>query len=314
MRSTRLLLPLGLFILLVAPTLGAQALDEGPPLPSDGSTPVLTPDGTWIVPPPGAPALIVREDPSNVYHDPDALEWGAADLLFSAAQEPAPSEDTRDVGIQSCVTYMVGWYETNLASLYGGHAGFIPRNLPPNTSHFCSGSGMGYSAGVSFGTYSWVQAGLAVFPGESSARWFCQSNDSGTLSTSYGTANAYGNGATVYTWFARDSSGVWRTYRYDTGPYSVQLPCSITRGASGNLQVVGEIQSASSTSAIMGPWEGFDLRYQDTGGTWYVPTQVQAMYPYSTPCPPYGAGTVSSGVITMGSGLSCTTGTSAYPN
>ena len=314
MSKLRMALSLSLLLLLLAPNLSAQPLGEPEPGVSDGKTPVLTPDGTWIVPPPGAPMLIVREDPRNIHNDADALDWGAVDLLRSSADDLAPSNQSGEMGIQSCVPYEVGWYETNLASLYGGHAGVIPRNLPPNTSNFCAGAGMGYSAAVSFGTYSWIQAGLAVFPGESSAKWFCKSNDSGTLSTSYGTANSYGNGATVYTWFARDSGGVWRTYRYDTGPYSVQLPCSLTRGASGNLQVLGEIQSASSTSAVMGPWDTFDLRYQSTSGTWYTPTQVQAMYPYSTPCPPYGAGTVSSGVITMGSSQSCTTGTSAYPN
>lgn len=294
------------------PGLHAQPTGEDEPLVSDGKTPTLTPDGTWIVPPPGAPMLIVREDPANIFHDPAALPWGAVDLAAEGADAAGPA--TEGFVASSCTPYQVGWYETNLASLHGGHAGIIPQNLPPNTSGFCSGAGMGYSAAVSFGTNSWIQAGLAAFPGESAAKWFCQSNDSDSKSTSYGTANAYGNGATVYTWFARDSLGIWRTYRYDTGPYSVQLPCSIVRGASGNLQVLGEIQLASSTSAIMGPWKSFDLRYQSTSGTWYTPTQVQAIYPYSTPCPPYGAGTVASGGITMGSGLACTTGTSPYPN
>lgn len=312
MPTTRVILPLSLLLLLVVPSMSAQPAAAELPLVSDGRTPTLTPDGTWIVPPPGAPMTIVREDPANVVDDPDALPWGAVDLLRSSAGDLSPSTE-EGISAQSCVPYVVGWYETNLATLYGGHAGFVPQNLPPNTSHFCSGAGMGYSAAVSFGTYSWIQAGLAVFPGESSAKWFCQRNDSGTLSTSYGTANTYDNGATQYTWFARDSSGIWRTYRYDTG-FSIQLPCSITRGASGNLQVLGEIQSASSTSAVMGVWDTFDLRYQDTSGSWFRPTQVQSMYPYSTPCPPYGAGTVSSGVIQMGSGLSCTTGTSPYPN
>lgn len=289
------------------PALGAAKNPAVQPglLVSDGKTPVLTPQGTWIIPPPGAPMRIIEEDPGNYVTSTTAPAW-----MSAATQGDAQG----DLGILSCTPYQAGWYATDSSSLYGGHMGIVPQNLPPDFTHICPGAGHGYTNGVSFGSTSWIQAGLAIFSGESSAKWFCQSNNNGAKSTSYGSANAYGNGTTVYTWFSRDSGGVWRTYRYDTGPWSVQLPCNITRGASGNLQVYGEIQLASSTSAPMGPWQMFDLRYQATSGAWYVPTQLQAIYPGSTPCPPFGAGTVSSGTITAGSGRTCATGTSPYPN
>ncbi|MFA5862877.1 MAG: hypothetical protein WDA16_14390, partial [Candidatus Thermoplasmatota archaeon] len=299
MRTQTFIIPTLVF-LAILPTFGAaeNASIEPVLLVSDGKTPTLTPQGTWIIPPPGAPMRIIPEDPSNIVTDETSLDW-----MHQARAEEATVAGTMAAG--ACVPYQTGWYETDSASLYGGHMGIVPQNMPPNTSNYCTGAGMGYTNGVSFGATSWIQAGLAIFPAESSAKWFCQSNNNGAKSTSYGSANAYGNGATVYTWFSRDSGGVWRTYRYDTGPWSVQLPCSITRGTSGNLQVYGEIQSASSTSAPMGPWKMFDLRYQATSGSWYVPTQVQAIYPGGTPCPPYGAGTVSSGTITAGSGQTC---------
>lgn len=300
-------------ILTLVPTLGAAQLastETQAVLVSDGKTPVLTPQGTWIIPPPGAPTRIIEELPGNYMAIHDAPSW-ITSVDESVAQERAASDA---MGVLSCTPYQAGWYATDSSSLYGGHMGIVPQNLPPSFTHICSGAGHGYTNGVSFGSTSWIQAGLAIFSGESGAKWFCQSNNNGAKSTSYGTANAYGNGTTVYTWFSRDSSGVWRTYRYDTGPWSVQLPCSITRGASGNLQVYGEIQLASSTSAPMGPWQMFDLRYQATSGTWYVPTQLQAIYPGGTPCPPYGAGSVSSGTITAGSAQACATGTSPYPN
>lgn len=296
-----------------APILGGPDADAR----ADGKTPILTPDGTWIVPPPGAPLLIVREAPGNYTTEAGATSWGPLDtLLLSHAHSPS-TENANGEGPATaafgCSSYKAGWYETNSASLYGGFVGIKPQNMPPNPLWYCTGKGMGYTDAVSFSPSSWIQAGLATFAGETGAKWFCQSNDSGSTSTSYGTASAYGNGATVYTWFARDSGGTWRTYRYDTGPYSVQLPCSIVRGASGNLQTFGEIQGATSTSAPMGPWQMFDVRYQDTSGAWYTPSQMQAYYPGGTPCPPYGAGTISSGAFSPGSGAACTTGTSSYP-
>lgn len=297
---------------LVLPSI-ASSTEEPAAVVSDGKTSTPTGRGTFIVPPPGSPMRLVQEDPARVTIAADAHPWGPADLTETAntQHEPArPSEGSAD----TCTNYRAGWYVTDASSLWGGHMGVIPRSLPPDTTYYCTGKGMGYTDGVAFGSNRWIQAGLAIFPGESSAKWFCQSNDSGTFDTRYGSANAYGNGTMVYTWFARDSGGTWRTYRYDTGPWAVELGCTISAGASGHLQVLGEIQGATSTSAPMGPWDMLDLRYLYTDNTWYVPTQVQAQYPGSTPCPPYGAGTVSSGYLYAGSGKACTTGTSAYPN
>lgn len=277
---------------------------------ADGKTSILTPQGTWIVPPPGAPLAIIQET-GSVTTETNATPWGAIDV-FGAAAPPDASTTTTASG---CTRYRAGWYETNNYYLYGGHAGIKPQNLPLVPTSYCTGKGLGYTAGVAFGgEYSWIQAGLVTFPGELSAKWMCQSNNNGALTTSYGPANAYGNGATVYTWFSRDSSGVWRTYRYDTGPYSVELGCTLSRGSTNGepLQTFGEIQGATSTLAPMGPWTIFDLRYQATSGSWYTPSQVQAHYP-GTPCPPYGAGTISSGAFTAGTGQACTTGTSSYP-
>lgn len=292
----RVLLPCTTILLLVAaafPVLSAAPADT---TRADGKTSVLTPQGTWITPPPGAPLNILPKQ-----SDP-------------MPGTPAPASAS-PAALTTCTPYEAGWYETNSASLYGGHVAVTPQNMPPSFTSFCFGLGLGYTAGVSFGSTSWIQAGFAIFPGETSAKWFCQSNDNGSKNTQYGTANSYGNGGTVYAWFARDSSGVWRTYRYDTGPYSIELPCTITRGASGNLQVYGELQGVTSTSAPMGPWKMSDLRYlPSSGSSWFVPTQLQASYPYGMTCPPYGAGTVSSGVITAGSGQTCATGASPYPN
>lgn len=289
-------------MILLAAALFPLASTLASPSPPDDA--VLTPQGTWIVPPPGAPRLIVLDTA------PDALP-----PVDETASPWMPTEE-RDAGmrVSACTPYEAGWYETNLATLHGGHVGIIPRNNPPSFTNFCSGMGLGYTAGVSFGSNSWIQAGLAIFPGEAKAKWFCQANDNGAYTTRYGSANAYSNGATVYTWFARDSGGTWRTYRYDTGPYSVDLGCSISRGASGNLQLYGELQGVTSTSAPMGPWDMFDVRYQDTSGQWWVPSQMQASYPYGMTCPPYGAGTIASGVLSPGSGRVCTGGTAAYPN
>jgi hypothetical protein len=289
-------------ILLAAPTVVAVAgAPPAAPRLADGATPVLTPEGTWITPPPGAPLRILREAAHDMAHGPPAAAPGLGPVLGRSSAAAA------------CTDYRVGWYETNSASLYGGHVGIKPQSMPPSTTSYCPGTGMGYSDGVSFDPSTWIQAGLVIFPGESGAKWFCQSNDNGATSTQYGPASAYANGATVYTWFSRDSSGVWRTYRYDTGPYSIELPCTLARGASGNLQTFGEIQGATSTSAPMGPWEMFDVRYQSTAGAWYTPSQMQAFYPGGTPCPPYGAGTIASGAFSPGSGASCATGTHTYP-
>jgi hypothetical protein len=285
-----------LALLLTLPLASPASYDYARPL-ADGATAVLTPQGTWITPPPGAPMLILPAESSREETDERTIV------------------DEVTFGALACTRYQVGWYETNSVGLHGGHAGIKPQNLPPNTQHYCTGMGMGYTAGVSFGSNSWIQAGLALFPGETAAKWFCQANDSGAKTTRYGSANAYGNNVTVYTWFARDSSGIWRTYRYDTGPYSIELPCAISRGAGGSLQVYGEIQGATSTSAPMGPWAMLDLRYlPSTGSQWYVPSQLATSYVGSTPCPPYGAGTVSGGTILAGTSRPCTVGTSAYPN
>jgi len=302
------------------PAFYANAQDPAPSASvADGKTAILTPDGAYVTPPPGAPLRISREDPANVTRVQNATAWGITDLRTLTPLDLIPRTNASPTGsapasLTSCSEYETGWYETNSASLYGGHMGIHPQNMPPSFANYCSGSGMGYTDGVSFGTNSWIQAGLAIFPGETRAKWFCQSNDNGQITTLYGLANAYANGATVYTWFSRDSLGIWHTYRYDTGPASIELGCTIARGASGNLQTVGEIQLASSTSAQMGVWQMFDLRYQATSGSWFVPSQLQAYYPFATPCPPYGAGSVASGTITAGSGQACTTGTRAYPS
>lgn len=283
------------------PTLGGVA---------DGKTAILTPQGTWIVPPPGAPLAIVADTP-NVTTETGGAPWGVESVA-----EPSASSGASAMGVSACTRYRAGWYETNDWYIHGGHAGIRPANLPAVTTNYCAGTGMGYTAGVAFGgENSWIQAGLVTFTGELSAKWMCQSNVNGALTTKYGPANAYGNGATVYTWFARDSGGVWRTYRYESGAYSVELGCTISRGSTNGepLQAFGEIQGATSTSAPMGPWTMLDLRYLDTSGVWRVPTQLQAQYPGGTPCPPYGAGTVSSGAFVAGSGKACTTGTSSYP-
>ncbi|MFA5862566.1 MAG: hypothetical protein WDA16_12815 [Candidatus Thermoplasmatota archaeon] len=311
-----LLLPLAA----LAPA-SAIAPNSGGAFPvADGKTPTLTPEGTLIVPPPGSPMLLVAADPSEVTIVTDALSWGPADIT-EATVGPGIGpgtpigEPTGGVGVLACTNYRAGWYETNDATIWGGHMGVIPANMPPTASNYCSGTGMGYTDAVSFGGSNWIQAGIVLFPNtETSAKWMCQSNNNGVLDTRYGTANSYANGATIYTWFARDSGGVWRTYRYDTGPFAIELGCTLTRTTSGNLQTFGEIQGGTSTAAAMGPWSMFDLRYLDTDNQWYRPSQVQAFYPGSTPCPPYGAGTVSGGTESVGSGKACTTGTSPYPN
>ena len=239
MRKKNVIISASLLGLLLWPAVHVHA--EGP-LVADGNTPTLTPEGTFTTPPPGLPLVLVAEDPENAFLATEAFAWGPIDLNDPALrlESGTPREDGSpreepDVAASGCNKYVAGWYETNSASLYGGHVGIIPQNMPPSFSSYCSGSGMGYTDAVSFGTNSWIQAGLAIFPGELQAKWFCQSNNNGAITTYYGNANAYGNGANVYTWFSRDSSGVWRTYRYDTGPFAVQLPCNITRGASSNL-------------------------------------------------------------------------------
>jgi hypothetical protein len=81
-----------------------------------------------------------------------------------------------------------------------------------------------------------------------------------------------------------------------------------------NLPASGtSICGATNTSAVMGPWTMLDLRYEDTTGSWYNPSQLQATYAAGTPCPPYGAGTVTSGSFEAGSNEACSTGTSSYP-
>jgi hypothetical protein len=277
---------------------------------ADGKTAILTPEGTLIVPPPGAPLAIAPQVADAGETITNGTPWGVVDA-FSG---PSVSPQYQSFG--SCQDLRAGWYETNQGYLWGGHAGIALANLPASFTSICSGDGMGYSDGVNFGNQNWIQDGIVTFSGESSAKWMCQSNVNGVLTTKYGPANSYGNGATVYTWFSRDSSGVWRTYRYDTGPYSVELGCTITHGDSGGapLQAFGEIQGATDTNAVMGPWTMLDLRYEDTTGTWYNPTQLQALYASGTPCPPYGAGTVSSGSFVAGTNEACSTGTSPYPN
>lgn len=317
------LLMLGIVVAMLPLAAMAPASALAPPVPhsptiADGKTATLTPEGTLIVPPPGSPMTLIKEDPNAVTITHDALPWGPEDLHAGPEIGPGTpiSGPGGDLTASTCTNYRAGWYETNDAAIWGGHMGIVPQNMPPSGSNYCSGTGMGFTDAVSFGGSNWIQAGLAIFPanGETSAKWFCQSNNNGVLDTRYGSANAYANGATVYTWFARDSSGVWRTYRYDTGPNAVELGCTLTRTTGGNLQTFGEIQGAISTSAAMGPWEMFDLRYLDTDNQWYRPTQLQAFYPGSTPCPPYGAGTVSAGAFTTGTGMACPTGTSPYPN
>lgn len=295
------------FAHLASPLAGATPTIDGV---ADGKTAILTPQGTWIVPPTGAP-LLIAPNTESVSTEFNGTPWGVGDVLA-----PPTAAGASNLATTSCTRYRAGWYETNDWYIHGGHAGIRPQNLPAVSASYCTGKGMGYTAGVAFGgEYSWIQTGLVTFPGEVAAKWMCQANNNGAFTTKYGPANNYGNGATVYTWFARDSAGVWRTYRYEPGSYSIELGCTIARGHTNGepMQAFGEIQGATSTSAPMGPWTMLDLRYLDTGGTWRVPTQLQAQYPGGTPCPPYGAGTVSSGAFVAGSGQACTTGTSGYP-
>ena len=275
---------------------------------ADGKTAVLTPQGTWIVPPPGSPLTLVS-DTADATTIADGTPWGVEEIT-------PESGSGESLSVASCTPHRAGWYATDNYDLWGGHAGIIPQNLPVATTEYCAGTGMGYTAGVSFGGPNWIQAGIVTFPGEVTAKWMCQANDNGALTTKYGPANAYGNGATVYTWFARDSSGIWRTYRYDTGPYAVELGCTLSRGSTNGepLQAFGEIQGATSTNTPMGPWTMFDLRYLGTDNVWRVPTQLNAHYRSGTPCPPYGAGTISGGAFVAGSGQACSTGAWAYPN
>ena len=307
--NTHKLALVALCALLLAPTFYHAAPVAAATGVADGKTAILTPQGTWIVPPPGAPLLIAAAM-DDAAAATDSAPWTVSNL---SSTEPELSLAT---STSSCTNHRAGWYATDNWNLWGGHAGIRPQNLPVNTAYYCPGKGMGYTTGVAFGgAYGWIQAGVVTFAGELTAKWMCQANDNGVLTTKYGPANAYGNGATVYTWFARDSSGVWRTYRYDTGPYSVELGCTISRGdtAGEPLQAFGEIQGATSTSAPMGPWEMFDLRYLGTDSVWRVPTQLAAHYRSGTPCPPYGAGVVSGGSFTAGSGQACSTGTTSYP-
>ena len=306
------LVMIGLAAALAFPMVNAaNATPPEDPGVADGNTAILTPQGTWIVPPPGAP-LAIRLETDEITTVVNGSSWGMEPI----AAPTLPATEPEALALASCTPYRAGWYETNNYNLYGGHAGIIPQNLPVNTANYCSGTGMGYTAGVSFGGPNWIQAGIVTFPGESTAKWMCQANNNGALTTNYGLPNSYGNGATIYTWFARDSLGIWRTYRYDTGPFSVDLGCTIVRGSTNGepLQAFGEIQGATSTSAPMGPWTMFDLRYMATNNVWYAPTQLQAHYKSGTPCPPYGAGVVSSGAFVAGSGQTCSTGTSPYPN
>lgn len=299
---------LSICLLVATPMAFFAAPAAATPTVGDGMMAVLTPEGTWIVPPPGAPLVIIAPEDEGTT-ETDGSSWGLDPIT---PRSPGASTSLFD----SCSNYRTGWYETNDYDVWGGHAGIRPQNLPPVMTDYCSGKGMGYTDGVAFGgENSWIQTGLAIFPGELLAKWMCQSNNNGALTTKYGSANAYGNGATVYTWFARDSGGTWRTYRYDTGPYSVELGCTLSRDSTNGepLQAFGEIQGASSTNAPMGPWTMFDLRYLDTSNTWYTPGQLMAHYGSGTPCPPYGAGTVSSGSFAAGSGQACTTGTTSYP-
>jgi hypothetical protein len=277
---------------------------------ADGKTAILTPEGTLIVPPPGAPLAIAPQVANAAETIHNGTTWGLVDG-FSATTASGAYDS-----FGSCQDLRAGWYETNQGYLWGGHAGITLANLPASGTSICSGDGVGYSDGVNFGNQNWIQAGLVTFPGDSGAKWMCQSNVNGAMTTLYGTANTYGNGATEYAWFSRDSSGVWRTYRYDPGAsYSTELGCTISHGDSGGapLQAFGEIQGATNTSAVMGPWTMLDLRYEDTTGSWYNPSQLQATYAAGTPCPPYGAGTVTSGSFEAGSNEACSTGTTSYP-
>lgn len=319
MPSTRrsLVVLLAFACLPIFSVIATQPATSAPTL-GDGTTPTVTPQGTFIVPPPGAPMLIVPAP--DVVEVTDALGWGPEFLPDPLApSSPASAEGATgsrgDAGALACTNYRVGRYETNDFTISGGHAGIIPNNLPPDTSAYCAGTGMGYTVAVSLGANSWIQDGLAVMKGESRAKTFCQANNNGALTTRYGPANAYDNGATVFLWFARDSSGVWRTYYYQTGTPSFDLGCSLTApAASQPVQWFGEIQGATSTAAPMGWWWMYDFRYLHTGGSWYNPSTVRAFYPGATPCPPYGAGGVNQGFIKPGSGRPCDVGDSPYPN
>ena len=44
------------------------------------------------------------------------------------------------------------------------------------------------------------------------------------------------------------------------------------------------------------------------------PRSAHAHYRSGTPCPPYGAGVISSGAFVAGSGQACSTGAWPYPN
>lgn len=295
--------------------LGAQAVNAkqlAPPSElqvSDGKTPIPTGHGTTIIPPIGAP-MIILPDAEGVL-DETALPWGVWDLT----QDPASTPGTEgDVSTDACTNYRTGWYENSHPETSGGHMGAI-MYTPNSFTYFCAGSGLGYTNGVSFGGSNWIQTGKAMFSGETSAKWFCQANNNGALTTKYGPANQYASGTKHYLWFARDSGGTWRTYRYDPGGPSYELGCTIVRAAGGNVQFFGEIQSASSTSADMGPWRMDTFQFQDYwNGIWYLPPSVTAFYPGGTPCPPYGAHVITSGYTLPGSGQACTTGSSPYPN
>lgn len=221
----------------------------------------------------------------------------------------------------ACTDYRAGWIENSYTSTWGGYQYYVPYE-PVSFTSMCAGYGHGYTDGVSFGANSWIQAGIAQYAsdhgaGIDGAKWFCQSNNNGVLDTRFGPANQYTSGIGVDTWFDRDSAGIWHTYRYDTGPYSIELGCTISRGAGQAVQHFGELQGATSTLQQMGPWHLSDFKVRSaTDGVWYQPSQVYAFYA-STPCPPYGSDwPPGAGVVLPGSGQHCTPGgvLYGYPN
>lgn len=321
MRAHTAVLVAGLFLLTASASM-TGALPPSNPLVSDGVTPTATPDGTTVVLPEGWPAVI-RKAVLGV----EVTAWNDAPVFG-----PIPMGEESGVGTLACTRYHAGFVKdpAGFNMDLGLSARVKTQNLPFSVSAYCDSAASVFTPLLVFDNGDYGQAGWMVRKVDSgtSARFMCQTHH-GTSYPTLTSTSLFPNDRNFAFLVIKDSGGTWRTYYADIdfGGATVEIGCTIPSGlhstTEGNGgQWFGEISGETSTSGTMGPMRWTNVQWLDDARRWHTTVTLQTAYNPAGPggswdagsgCPPYGAGSISSGVLTPGSGSSCTEGNFAYP-
>lgn len=324
--------PIALGALGGVPGSPSNAAALGSPLVSDGTSPTLTPQGTYVTLPHGWPTTIVVDREGVDYLVMEDAQLSGMTLTPEAGVDvPAAPESPSASTTSTCGPHKAGYRKANGFNYDKGvQVRITVSGLPYTMTDPClaSNSGVAFWPGVVFPDGHYIQIGYVAFKmdGGTSVRVFCQKKD-GTTTLPYST-QTFGNGANLKFLITADTSGNWRTYYAGTDGVVHQFggtDCTLTGHATTEgqpAQFLGEVNWATltSTSTTMGPMRFSELAWLDDARRWHYTVSLTTRYEKGTTisssalaCPPYGAGTISSGAWSSGNGQSCSSGTFSYP-